>query len=265
MRYARIFLLHLENLLEHRSRSFVWFLISIFNPMLLLLFWRGAFQGQNTIPASWTFSAIASYYFLLAITSALLTSHIEEDVAREDIAQGQLVRYLTRPFSYYWFKFFEEIPYRILQGFFGIVACIFFILAFGNIFTIASNPLIIILAIITCCIAFLLSFTFKMIIGLLAFWIIDVGGFFQLVEVIMLIFAGYILPIELLPSGLKSLAILLPFSYMIYFPITVLEGKYAIEEVIRIIIIQMSWLFILSVIYRRLWNMGLRKFTAVGQ
>lgn len=265
MRYARIFLLHLENLLEHRSRSFIWFLISVFNPLLLLMFWKGVFQAKNTIPHEWTFSVVASYYFLLAVMSAFLTSHVEEDISRTDIQEGQLTRYLMRPFSYYWFKFFEEIPYRILQGFFGVVVGICFFVFFGQFFTISTNPFIIILGVCIGFLAYFLSFTFKMIIGLLAFWLIDIGGFFQLIEIVMLIFAGYILPIELLPDSFHLLAEVLPFSYMIYFPVTVLQGKYELFIVGKIMLIQVVWLLIFLAIYRKLWKIGLQKFTAVGQ
>src|SRR3989344_6250916 len=112
MKYAKIFSLYFQNLLEHKGRSFVWFLMSTFTPFILLLFWKGATSGNSQIPAIWSYEVIATYYFLLVTASAMLVSHTEGDVARNDIQEGQLSMYITKPFSYYWFKFFEELPWR---------------------------------------------------------------------------------------------------------------------------------------------------------
>ena len=188
MRYVRIFLLHFQDLLVNRARSFVWFLLAFLNPLLIFLFWYGAFKGQNTLPANWSLSEIASYYFLLIIATSLLTAHIEEDVAREDIQEGQLSKYLVKPFSYYWLKFYTELPHRLFQGFLGLVVFSFFLLFFGKFLNFTTDPNSLFLGLVILCLAFFLSFTFKMIVGIIAFWLIDIGGFFQLVDLIMLIF-----------------------------------------------------------------------------
>ena len=265
MRYTRIFFLHMQSIFEHRSRSLVWFLISLANPLLLLLFWKGTTSGANTIFGNWSFSAISSYYFLLIIASAFLTSHIEEDIAKFDIQLGVLSKYLLRPFSYLWMKFFEEIPYRILQGFYGVIVCILFLFLFGNLFVFTNDSFVVFQSLIIIVFAYFLSFIFKMIIGLLAFWLIETGGFYQLVEMILLIFAGYLMPLSLLPAQLMHIAYALPFSYMIYFPIVALEGKLTYGELVHVIGMQALWLLGFIVMYKIILNMGLRKFTALGQ
>ena len=73
----------------------------------------------------------------------MLSSHIEEDVAEFDIQQGDLVRYLIRPFPYYWIKFIEEIPYRILQGSYGIIIMITVAVFFGKFIYLTHDPIMI--------------------------------------------------------------------------------------------------------------------------
>src|SRR6478735_11104293 len=119
MRFFRIFLLYFQTVLEYRGRSFVSFLIAFLIPGTMILFWNGATQSKGS---HIQFSTIASYYLLLIPIGVALTSHVEEDIAREDIQEGSLVKYLTKPFSYYWIKFYQEIPFRIIQGFFGVIA-----------------------------------------------------------------------------------------------------------------------------------------------
>jgi ABC-type uncharacterized transport system permease subunit len=64
MRSLNIMLLHFEHIAEHRVRSFVWLLVSLFNPLLFTLFWLGSFQGRSEIVSGWTMSSVTSYYFL---------------------------------------------------------------------------------------------------------------------------------------------------------------------------------------------------------
>jgi ABC-2 type transport system permease protein len=265
MRHLRIFLLYFQHIFEYRSRSFVWFLKSTIGPLLILTFWIGALKGSNTIPSQWSFSTLTSYYFLLIIATALLTAHIEEVVAKEDIQEGRLVKYILKPFSYFWANFFIETPYRVLQGTMAIIAASFLVYLFKVNFAFTTDPEVLLLGIIISILAYFLSFVFKMIVGLLGFWLIDIHGFNQLVDVILLVFAGYILPLSLLPKPFEILSYFLPFSYMIYFPIIAFQGKLKLIELLEIISAQILWLLVFYLLYRFLWSRGLKKFTAVGQ
>lgn len=265
MRYIRIILLQFQYVFEHPSHSFVYFLISIVNPLVMIVFWIGALKTSGNSLSGLQLSSITSYYFLLSLGSAFLMAHVENDVAKEDIKEGGLVTYLLKPFSYYWISFFEEIPYRVLQGLFGVLLGVVLILFFGNFFTFSDTVLIILLSILITILAYMISFTFKMIVGIIAFWLTDVGGFLQLIDAIIFVFAGFILPIHLFPEILRDITYVLPFPYMIYFPIVAFQGTLSIQELFRVIGVQCLWLGIFYVVYKVLWNKGIQKFTGVGQ
>ncbi len=265
MRSLRIFSLHFQQIFEYRSRSFVWFIKAAISPLISLVFWIGVLRGSNSLPPEWTFSTITSYYFILIIATALLTAHIEEVVAKEDIQEGRLVKYLLKPFSYFWTNFFIETPFRVLQGSMAIVASLLLIFLFKVNFAFSNDATVLLLSFVISILAYFLSFLFKMIIGLLAFWLIDTHGFYQMVDAVLLVFAGYIIPINLLPKYLENLSYILPFSYMIYFPITAFQGKYGVLNLFQIISFQIIWLLIFYVIYKFLWKEGIKKFTAIGQ
>lgn len=260
-----MFLLNFQIVIIERAISFVWFLIALIPPFVLYLYWRGALASHGGNIAGWTLSTISTYYFMLVIASSCFMAHIEENVAREDIQQGGLTKFLVKPFSYYILKLFLETPWRILQGFYGVVVLLLFAFFFKNLFVIASDMKILALSIVIIILAFILSFTFKMIVGLSAFWLTDVGGFFQLVEAIILLCAGLLLPLSLLPDTLAKIAYVLPFAYMIYFPIISLQGTQNIGQLMHIIAIQLVWIAIMAYLYSLLWKKGVRKFTGIGQ
>jgi len=263
-RFLKIVILHFEHVFENRARSLIWFIISLTNPLSLILFWKGASNGGN-LGLGWTFSSLTTYYLLLALANAFLTSHIEEEVSFYDIKQGDLVRYLIRPFSYYWIKFIEEIPYRLLQGTYGLILLLIFIILFSHLVRINLTVLIIALGLMSAILAFFISFTFKMIIGLLAFWFKDIRGLYNLVDIVTIVFAGYVVPLEFFPSTLKNVSYLLPFAYMIYYPVIIIQGKLLLWEILRIVGIQFLYLSLFLVIQRLLWKKGIKEFTAIGQ
>ena len=265
MRILRIVALHFQQALQYRSRSFLWFLLALLNPAIYLLFWRGAIHSGHIVGTPVVFSEIASYYLLVVIAGALLIAHVEEDVAVVDIKQGGLVKYLLKPYSYFWMKFIEEIPYRIIQGAYGWMGLLIMLLIFGNILKVVGDPIQILYAICITVAAFFLSFVFKMIIGIVTFWIDDFSGLQQLMFVLISLFAGFIQPIEYFHPILRSIALVTPFPYMIYYPVVAWTGALPVSEALPILLIQLTIIGVFSCIYMVLWKKGVKEFTGVGQ
>lgn len=265
MRYVTILLIAFREAAEYRSRALVWFLISLIGPMLFLLFWMGKLQASGGTFLGWEFSSITSYYFLLLMLGTFLMSHVEERIAREDIAQGGLDNYLTKPISYFWIKFLREFPYKCMQGFLGSIVFFLFVIFFPNLVVLTNSFPAILLSLAIIGLAFLLCFVLKMIVGIFSFWLIDIGGFFQLVEAIIFVFGGYILPIELLPGWVAFVAKILPFAYIIYYPVVALQGNLSVVSLSFVILMQCIWLFILFFLYQYTWSLGLKRFAGVGK
>jgi len=264
MRYLKILKLNFEKVFEHRARSFVWFTLSLINPLIMILFWKGAKLNANShITNKWNISSLSAYYILLIIASSILISHIEEDVAYYDIRKGKLSNYLLRPISYYWLNLIQETPYRILQGIFAIITFSIFTFFMGKLFLFHQSNLL--LNLIIAANSFFISFTFKISMALLAFWFINISGIFNTFEVVIAVFSGFILPLELMPQILKNIALITPFPYTIYYPIIAFQGKLTNFQSIKIIGIQLFWIFLLVLIYKFLWKKGIKRFTAVGQ
>lgn len=260
MRYFRIFFLYCQQVIETRSRLLVWFILAWISPLILLLFWRGA--GDV---AGWTSKEITSYYLFVIVIATALMCHNEEHVAILDIQEGGLTPCLLKPFSYFWLIFFNEIPYRLIQGGFSLFFLVCFITIAPHIFIFATALDILLLSTLVAIAALFLSFMFKMIVGILSFWMTETRGAFEAVEVTLMIFSGVLMPIAFLPQWLERLAYLLPFSYMIYFPIIAFEGKLTSSALLHVLGTQMIWLTLFYFFYRRLWQAGVKKYTGVGQ
>ena len=264
MRYFRIFFLQLQHAIEARSLSVVWFLTALTTPLLMLIFWSGATAAAGGRIFSWSYSNFATYYLFIALASSMLTAHIEEDVAFEDINKGNLSQYILKPFPYYTSKFLLELPWRLFQGSLAISGIVIVALFFKNLVSVTSSPIILLLAIVIAILAFILSFTFKMILGLLAFWFTEISGVMNVNEIIFSIASGTLIPLEFFPNNLRTLFEILPFSYMIYYPIIAFLGKLNTTSLLQVILMQLLWIFIFSLVYKFTWAKGRKTFTAVG-
>lgn len=247
MRYLRIFLLHVQEVFAERSRLAVWFLVSLISPLVLILFWRGAGNLNG-----WTIEQIISYYLLVISMSLFMMSHHEERIALIDIKEGGLTAYLLKPFSYFLIRFMSEMPYRITQGFFGFLLLFIFVKIFPNYFVFTNSSTIFFLSIISILLSLFLIFVFKTIVGILAFWMTEVRGFFEAMEVLLTLFAGYLMPIAFFPSFVQSFIFFTPFPYMIYLPVIAIEGKLTEIQLLQTAGVQIIWIIIFCLFFKKL-------------
>lgn len=254
MRYVRISALYFQHVFQYRGRIFVWFLISLFHPLIYLLFWRGSPEG---------FSDVMSYYLLFVVAGGLLFVHVDAD-AYEDIVQGQLSSYLMKPSSYLVMKFFSELPWRIIQGFFGTISLIIIASVFSLV-PVSLQPWQMGIAIVITVLGYVLIFLYKMIILISALWFTDIGGLQQFSEMLLIVLAGFIMPIRYFPNWVASIAYISPFPYTIYFPVTAFQGLVRIEEFFVIVTAQFVWILVLYIVYATLWKNGIKKYSGIGQ
>lgn len=191
--------------------------------------------------------------------------HPEVPIFRDDIEKGELAGRLLKPFSYYWQRFNIELPVRIFQGVSGAVIAYLLTFIYHANLQFHLTFFTALLAFIVILLAYFMCFTFKIILALTALWTTEIRGAQELTDILVTIFAGYIVPVNLLPGILEKVAYILPFSYIIYYPVVAVQGRLAIQTLFSVIGIQIVWLCILGVIFHLMWRKGLMQYSDFGQ
>jgi ABC-2 type transport system permease protein len=83
-------------------------------------------------------------------------------------------------------------------------------------------------------------------------------------DALIFLLAGQVAPVALLPGALQSAAKILPFRYMVAFPVEVLTGQVETSQLAAGFALQIVWVLIAVGLYALLWRTGLRRYTAVG-
>jgi ABC-2 type transport system permease protein len=147
----------------------------------------------------------------IALSLPQLTRMIDQEVR-----SGQLAYLLGRPCSYVLYHFAQYLGERLVR--LVINSAVAFIIALLFLgpppFTwmgLLAWPLVVFLAV---CIDYVVYFS----IGLLAFWTEETTPFFLIVNRLALVLGGVLAPLEVLPQPIRGIALVLPFSAVLYGP-----------------------------------------------
>jgi viologen exporter family transport system permease protein len=77
-------------------------------------------------------------------------------------------------------------------------------------------------------------------------------------------FSGAIVPLQMMPDWLRTIANALPFAQSIYVPVSFISGVTPISAAPQAWLVQLAWLIGLGVISRIVFRQSLRKVTVQG-
>ena len=112
--------------------------------------------------------------------------------------------------------------------------------------------------------AFLIGFLLDSLIGLMAFWLLEVGSISFICMMLTYFLSGHMLPLDWLPGMLGIVVMYLPFQYLAFFPAAVVLGKYSTLELARHLVVATGWVLALWLLNRLVFAWGLRRYGAYG-
>lgn len=182
---------------------------------VFLQLWRATFaaEGAERI-AGFT---VAQMIWYLAFTEAIMTSRPRlSGIVDEEVRSGELAYRLVRPFGYAGYHLAAHVAERALR--FGVnlaVGSALALLYVGPV-AVAADGVVVGLAAAT--LGMLIDFLALFAIGLLAFWIEDTSSVQLIYSRVLMLLGGMLLPLEVFPEPIGSIARALPFSTMVYAP-----------------------------------------------
>jgi ABC-2 type transport system permease protein len=112
--------------------------------------------------------------------------------------------------------------------------------------------------------AFMVRFLLEWTLAQSAFWTTRVTAINQIYFVLVLFLSGQIAPLTLFPAPVQLVAAILPFRWMIGFPVELLLGRMSPVQAFTGIGAQVVWLAIGFALFRIVWRAGVRVYSAVG-
>ena len=177
--------------------------------------WQATYRAQNTETlAGLTWPQMVWY---VTFTEAMVMSRV--NVARridEDVRTGDLAYGFLRPGGYLTARLGAYVAERLVR--FGFTLSVGALVAMLIAGPITVEPTAGIAALVVAAGAFLLEFILVAGIGLGAFWLEDTSGVYFVYTRVSMLLGGLLIPIELFPDTIRSVARALPFAPMIHGP-----------------------------------------------
>jgi ABC-2 type transport system permease protein len=111
---------------------------------------------------------------------------------------------------------------------------------------------------------YLLCYYLKVALGLLAFWMTESVGVFNVFFMFQFLFEGSVMPLDLLPGWAQRIGELLPFRYFYFLSMSIFQGKVDAVTAHRELIAQLLWCGGAYLALRVVYRLGVRQYSAVG-
>lgn len=254
-----------EEYFVYRLNFVMWRIRTVLQLLTIYFLWLAIFssRGGETL-FGYTASLMLTYILGTALLRAVIFATRTLDVG-EQINRGELSNFLLRPINYFLYKASQDVADKAMNIFFAIfeIGIIFLVLA-PPIF-IQTDLLTLTFFLIAVVLGVVLYFLTSFLLGIIGFWSPEIWGprfiFFILSEFL----AGGLFPLDILPKQVFFLLTLLPFPYLLYFPLKIYLGGLSAIHIVGGITISLFWIIVMYYITRVVWQRGLAIYESVGR
>jgi ABC-2 type transport system permease protein len=228
-------------------------------PLMYLFVWSTAAGGETL--AGQTRGQFVAYYLILILVNQITYAQTNWTLG-DVIRMGGLNTWLLRPIPAVFNVISSEVAGKVVYMVFVTpVAGILALVLKPELHTTLENVLLFFPAL---GLAWALRFFWGTALALLAFWATRADALLALQDALVFLLAGIMAPVALLPGALQTAAHILPFRYMVGFPVELITGQLSAAEIWNCFAIQAGWLLLALGLSWAAWKTGLKRYNAIG-
>ena len=260
----QIFTMELRKYLSYRVEFVVNLLCSLFARAGLAYFlWREIYALRDAeVIAGYDFPTMMLYYVIAALMFEL--TGVELGFISTDIYEGNLTRFLVYPLPFMGYKYVALLAR-------GAVHFVQIVLAFGVFYLIFGIPASVhitlgslLLGLVAILLSSLLTFLIVSTLELVSFWVDKVWSLAVMFQMSTQFLGGGYLPLSAFPSEWQSVLSILPFQFLISFPVRVLFGEIDLIHALAGFGLCISWCAFFGLSAAFVWRRGIRQYSGVG-
>ena len=206
---------------------------------------------------------VISYFFLVLIVTKL-TVEVSIKLVTGAIVTGNFAKYMLRPFKYTTEALAANLAEQTLHTLFVLPVIVVGGYFLKDYLIYDITPYTIVVFFLAIIIANTLKFLLAQIFSLIAFTVKQIDGLRNLHENILVILSGEIIPYAAIPIAFVTILELLPFRYLLSFPVEILLGGMRPYDLNMGFLISLIWILILYLIYKIGYVVAIKKYEAEG-
>jgi ABC-2 type transport system permease protein len=269
-KYLSSLSLGLRGALEYRVNFFFSLLGAVSPVVIQTALWTclyapapGAAPGAGGTLFGYTYAQMLGYTVIANIVSRLVRTGFEYDL-NNDIKSGGLDRFLVKPIDYFGFRMAQFAGAKSAEAVFMCAALAACLAVLALVAGFGLSALAVLGFLLALALAFVLNFLVFWCVGLLGFWLTEIGFLFEAVRIVIVTASGGVFPLSVFGERGEAVLRALPFRFTIQFPTEILCGRVSGPELARGLVVGALWIVPLAILARAAWAAGLRRFVAVG-
>jgi ABC-2 type transport system permease protein len=112
--------------------------------------------------------------------------------------------------------------------------------------------------------AVLVSFSWRFLVNVSAFWTVDAYGVGRVAYMAVLLLSGFVLPLGYFPDRFRQIAMVLPFHAMVNAPAALFAGAPDSGSAAGTLAVQAVWVLVLAALSRAVYRRGIARLTIQG-
>ncbi|MDJ0789168.1 MAG: ABC-2 family transporter protein [Myxococcota bacterium] len=259
--YRALLRISLLDQIQYRVSGAIWMIGAILEPLVFLVVWGTVAENQGGSVAGYEAGDFAAYYISMLVVNHLTFSWIMHTFQYR-VQYGDLAYELLRPVHPIHNDVCANLAYKTIMLVILVPAVALLVIGFDPRFHWVAWSLATFLPALA--LAFATRFLIEWSLALASFWTTRILALNQLYFMFLMFLSGRIAPMDVFPGWLQSLAMALPFYWIIAFPVDLLLGRAAPAEAVRGLMVLSVWALVAALLLRMVWARASRRFTAVG-
>ena len=248
-------------MMQYRAAMLIYLIGGVLQPVVYLVVWLTVAEARGGTVGDFDKGELAAYYIAF-----MLVSHVTFDWHMFEmgwrVRSGSLSPILLQPLHPLHRDLSENVSYKLLTLSVMVPVAALLVWFFEPEFPASAWAWGAFLPALV--LAFLVRFLVEWTVALLAFWITDTSGLNQAYYIAVTLLAGRMAPLSLMPEWVQNVAALLPFKWMVAFPVELLLGRLTPREAIDGFIAQGAWLVLALALLSLSWSRAVKRYSAVG-
>jgi ABC-2 type transport system permease protein len=259
--YVQQFKTTLATMFAYRASLLIWMIGQVLEPLVYLIVWSIVANASGGSVGDYTTNQFAAYFILLMLVNQVTYTWIMYEFEYR-IREGILSFALLKPVHPIHSDIADNISSKLITTPFMILVAVGLAAIFHP--SLSPAPWAIVFFFPALLLAFAVRFLLEWTLAQSAFWTTRVGAVNQIYFVLMLFLSGQFAPLTLLPLPIRIVAYILPFRWLISYPIELVSGRLTPNEAFIGLGAQAAWLVVSYVLFRIVWRAGVKTYAAVG-
>lgn len=247
----------------YRGTIWLWLLVDVFQFAMMIFLWKSVYQYNDTI-SGFSFNQML-VYFLATNLFFIFTDMETVWSMSEEIKEGRISLYMVKPISYKMRLVFEVFG-RMIGILILLIPVVFatgvvITLIFDIVWTITLIDVM--LSILFIPLIILLMFEFSFFFGTLVIYTNNEFGLVIFMSVFIRIVSGQLIPIALYPEAIQNMIRYMPFQFISYPPLILLDKVSDMQGLIGLGILFL-WVILFKVINHFMYRFSIKKMVVFG-